>query len=565
MEAEGVQQAEESKKQGWNALPKFTRSLAFRLFCLILLVSSVMFFSLTTLIIRASTRHLMEEIVRNAKSNNDLVAGAVHYSMLLNRKQDVAQIISTLGREPGVEGIRIYNENGAIVFSTNNKELGEVADLKAEQCVVCHGSESERPLEYIPETMRPRIFDSPEGYRVLGVIKSIRNESGCAGSGCHPSPSEKKILGVLDSKFNLTQVDENIVANRNQMIFYSMGAIFIIELFAGIYIWRMVRARVDKLAEGTREVESGNLDFSVQLKGSDEIADLAGSFNSMVMNLKRVEAESAEVSRKMLHVAKMASMGELTANMAHAKMASMGELAANMAHEINNPLGGVLTYTKLLRRQLSTDSITEKQREVAAEQLEIIIKEVKRCGNIVKNLLHFSQCPGSLLEKVDIHDLINKGLLITNLHFEINELRVVKRLEAKDAFIVGNANEIQQALVALFINAAEAMSKGGALTVKTQDVVDRDALRIQVADNGKGIPKEIQSSIFEPFFSTKEEVNGVGLGLSVVYGIVLRHNGTIEVESEPGHGAVFAITLPRKQKQKDQEESIREHHLVSGL
>ncbi len=546
LERDEARWGEQAKKQGWNAISKFTKSLAFRLFFLLLLVSSVVFFSLTTLIIRASTTHLMEEIIRNAKSTNDLIAGAIHHSMLLNRKEDAAQIISTLGRQPGVDGIRVYNKNGTIVCSTNSKELGEVADLKAEQCIVCHSTE--RPLENIPETMRPRIFTSSEGYRVVGVIKSIRNESACAAPDCHPPPSEKKILGVLDSKFNLAQVDKNIAANRNQMILYSVGAIFIIELFAGIFIWRMVRARVDKLAEGTREVESGNLDFSVQLKGSDEIADLAGSFNSMVMNLKRVEAESAELSRKMLHVA---------------KMASMGELAANMAHEINNPLGGVLTYTRLLRRQISMNSVTEKQREVAEEQLEIIIKEIKRCGNIVKNLLHFSQCPDFLFEEVNVHDLIEKCLEITYHHFETNELKVVKKLEAKNPYLIGNANETKLALVAMFVNASEAMSKGGVLTVRTEDVLDEDALRIYVADNGKGIPKEIQSSIFEPFFSTKVGVNGVGLGLSMVYGTVQRHNGTIEVQSEPGQGAVFILTFPRKKKQTGQGETIGES-LVSG-
>jgi two-component system NtrC family sensor kinase len=546
LEEDDVRKGDQPKKQVWTAMPKFRKSLAFRLFFLLLLVSSVVFFSLTMLIIRANTTHLMEEIIRNAKSTNNLIAGAIHHSMLLNRLEDATQIISTLGREPGVEGIRIYNKKGTIVFSTNNKDLGQAADLKAEQCIVCHAGE--RPLEHIPETMRPRIFASPAGYRVLGVIQSIRNEPSCAAPGCHASPSEKKILGVLDSKFSLAQVDKNILSNRNQMILYSMGAILIIELFAGIFIWRMVHQRVDKLAEGTRKVKSGNLDFSVQLKGSDEIADLAGSFNSMVMNLKRVEEESAELSRKMIHVA---------------KMASMGELAANMAHEINNPLGGILTYTKLLRRQISTNSVTEKEREVASEHLEIIINEIKRCGNIVKNLLYFSQTPDCLFEQVNIHDIISKGLLITNLVFEINELRTVKKLEAKDPYLIGNANEIQQALVAMFINSAEAMSEGGILTVKTEDVQDEDVLRIHVEDNGKGIPKEIQSCIFEPFFSTKEEVYGVGLGLSVVYGIVLRHQGTIEVESEPGQGTVFIITLPRKRKQKEHKETIGQY-LVSG-
>ena len=196
-------------------------------------------------------------------------------------------------------------------------------DLKAEQCVVCHIGE--KPLEFIPENLRPRIFASPKGYRVLGVLKSIRNEPACAASSCHPSPSKQKILGVLDSKFSLSQVDQNIRTSRNMMILYSIGAILVIELFAGLFIMWMVHTRVVKLADGLREIKKGNLDFSIQVAGNDEIADLALSFNCMVASLKRAEAENADLSRKMVHVA---------------KMASMGKLAATVAHEINNPLGG---------------------------------------------------------------------------------------------------------------------------------------------------------------------------------------------------------------------------------
>ncbi len=550
LEREGDWWEEQPVERLWAVVPKVTKSLAFRLFSLLLLISTVVFVSLTTFIIRASSDHLMQEILSNAKRANDLIEGSVHYSMLLNRKEDVAQIIRTLGNQTGVEGIRIYNKNGSVAFSTSEKDLGQEADVKAEQCIVCHSTE--RPLEYIPETTRPRIFSSPDGYRVLAVINPIRNEASCAAPECHPPPSEQKILGVLDSKMSLAQVDQNISESRMQMIFYSVGAICIIELFAGLFIWLMVHKRVDKLSEGTREVRKGNLDFFVQVKGNDEIADLAGSFNSMVNNLRRVEAENAELSRKMIHVA---------------KMASMGKLAANMAHEINNPLGGILTYTKLLSRQISSHPMTEKERELAAEQLNIIVNEVKRCGNIVKNLLHFSQSPDFLFEKVNLHDLINKSLFITKLNFEVNHLSSVKKLEAKDPYLIGNANQIQQVLVALLINASEAMNRGGMLTVKTEDVPREDSIRIRVEDTGKGIPKEIQPHIFEPFFSTKEEVHGVGLGLSVAYGIVLGHEGRIEVESEPGKGAAFIITLPRKKKRvvNDREPVFYNESMIYGL
>src|SRR5208283_3943779 len=151
---------------------------------------------------------------------------------------------------------------------------------------------------------------------------------------------------------------------------------------------------------------------------------------------------------------------------------------------------------------------------------------------------------------------IDKSLSITNHHFEINEISTVTKLEAKDPNFIGNANQIVQVLIALFMNAVEAMPRGGALTVATQDVFGPDALRISVSDNGKGIPQEIRSSIFEPFFTTKEDGHSVGLGLSIVYGIMMRHQGKIEVESEPGRGTTFILTLPREMKTEKEEEPI---------
>ncbi|SPF39888.1 putative Histidine kinase [Syntrophobacter sp. SbD1] len=412
---------------------------------------------------------------------------------------------------------------------------------------MCHIGQE--PLEHIPETAGARIITSPNGYRILGVVNPILNEPTCAAPNCHQPPSKQKILGMLDSQFNLSQVDRDNLVIRNLMIFYSIGAVLAIELFAGLLLMRMLHTRVVKLADGPREFKNGNLDFSVPVEGNDEIADLARSFNSMIASVKRAEAET-ELSRKMVQVA---------------KMAAMGKLAASVAHEINNPLGGILTYCRLTSRKINAGPLTEEERVVAQGYLEAATCEIRRCGNIVKNLLQFSTSAESVMEKVDIHSLIDKSLSITNHHFEINEISTVTRLEAKNSNFIGNANHITQALIALFMNAVEAMPGGGALTVATQDVLGPDALRISVADNGMGIPHEIRSCIFEPFFTTKEDAHSTGLGLSVVYGIMLSHQGKIEVESEPGRGTTFILTFPRQIKPPEDQKTMFEQPVVSHL
>jgi len=518
-------------------LSNITNSLAFRLFCLLLLVSAAVFISLTTFIIRANRQQVMHEIILSAKRTNELLLRSMRQSMLLNRLDDVSQTIATLRTGPAIEGIRIFNKKGNIIFSTSTEEIGQTADLRAEQCIVCHIGE--KPLEHIPEAVRPRIFTSPNGYRVMGVVDSIRNEPACAAAGCHPPPSEQKILGMLDSQFNLAQTDQSIIASRNLMILYSIGAILIIEFFAGLFIMRMVHMRVVKLAEGPREVKKGNLDFNIRVEGGDEIADLARSFNGMVASLKRVETENAALSQKMVHVA---------------KMASMGKLAATVAHEINNPLGGVLAYVRLISRNISAATMSEQEQKESLEYLDAAISEIKRCGNIVRNLLQFSRGSESVMERIDVHSLIEKSLSITKHHFQINGISATTRLEAADPNTIGNANQITQMLIALLMNAVEAMTPGGSLIVTTQDSFGENALCISVTDNGKGIPQEIRSNIFEPFFTTKENGHSVGLGLAVVYGIILRHQGKIEVESKPGQGTTFILTLPKQMEPEKENE-----------
>jgi two-component system NtrC family sensor kinase len=449
--------------------------------------------------------------------------------MLLNRQGDVAKTIEALGSGPGVYGIRIFDKDGRIIFSARKGEIGRKVPMSAKECIVCHSGKKQ--VANIRGVDRARTFVSSKGERILGVFEPIRNEAACSSKGCHPPAAKLKILGMLDSQFDLGGAAGNISRSLKLMILYSLGAILLIELFAGLFIIRNVTMRLRKLAEGPLEIERGNLDFRIELGGQDEIAGMARSFNSMAASLERAEAENRELSRRVIH---------------NAKMASMGRLAASVAHEINNPLSGVLAYTKLISRRIREEPLTQQGKEEMLRQFEACISEIKRCGNIVKNLLQFSRDSEAIPEKVDMHTIITKSLAITNHHFEISNIETITRLEAGDPHLLGDANQLEQVLIALFMNAVEAMPAGGTLSIETRESDGGAALLVSVADTGRGIAPQIRSSIFEPFFTTKEGGHSTGMGLSVVYGIMLRHRGQIEVESQPGQGATFLLTFPRQ-------------------
>jgi two-component system NtrC family sensor kinase len=238
------------------------------------------------------------------------------------------------------------------------------------------------------------------------------------------------------------------------------------------------------------------------------------------------------------------------------KMSSLGKLSATVAHELNNPLSGILTYARLVRREIEEQPIEAEIREELARYLSMMEKECSRCGDIVRNLLLFTRRNGAEKAVVDLNEIVERSLMLLRHHLEITGVTLESELLDGDPEIVADAGQLQQALVALLVNAVEAMSSdggGGTLSVRLQGGVDD--VQIDIGDTGVGIPPEVLPQIFEPFFTTKETESGAGLGLAVVYGIVQRHGGDITIESDPELGTVFHLRLPRKAEVADDEAS----------
>jgi len=226
------------------------------------------------------------------------------------------------------------------------------------------------------------------------------------------------------------------------------------------------------------------------------------------------------------------------------KLASLGKLAAIIAHEINNPIAAVLTYIKLMMKLLDEDRFSPERFDDIARYLGTMESETARCGEIVKNLLTFSRKSGITIEAHRIQEIIERTLALIDHDLQMKGIEVQKQMDPDLPMIKGDFKQIQQALLNLMGNASEAMSSGGILTVRLTRSQREDFLDIEIADTGCGIPEEHMKSIFEPFFTTKEEGKGVGLGLSVAYGIITRHGGTLEVESQPEKGSIFRLQLP---------------------
>jgi signal transduction histidine kinase len=227
------------------------------------------------------------------------------------------------------------------------------------------------------------------------------------------------------------------------------------------------------------------------------------------------------------------------------KLASLGKLAATIAHEINNPLAGVLNYIRLIIKQLSRNRFSDEKFKEIFRYLKIMESETARCGEIVKDLLAFARRTKITMESNRIEDIINKTLNLISHELEMKELQLKKDIAPNLPKVICDFKQIQQVLLNLIYNAMEAMPNKGTLTITANRADGAEAfIEVAISDTGCGISEKDMENIFEPFFTTKEEGKGVGLGLSVVYGIIARHHGTISVESELGKGSTFNVRLP---------------------
>jgi signal transduction histidine kinase len=344
----------------------------------------------------------------------------------------------------------------------------------------------------------------------------------------------------------VVSVDEAValapVHAMRRTVLLSIGLTFGVLLALGAFYTRRLNRRLSEVVAGAEAFGRGELDKRVQVRGDDELSDLASTFNRMGSELEAARARMLRWNDD-LKVRVDEATAELRAAQAQLleaqKLAAVGQLGAGVAHEINNPLAGILGNTQLLL-------LERDDKDPDFESLRKIEQSAKRCKEITQNLLRFSQQREKPeLRPVELNAVLRDALSLTENQLKGDGISITPELASPPVKVKADPGHLSQVVLALLSNARTAMMKTEAkrLVLRTGERDGRGFFEVE--DTGKGIAPEHRSRIFEPFFTTKDVWSNVGLGLSVAWRVISEAGGTIDVRTEVGQGTCFTVLLPK--------------------
>jgi two-component system NtrC family sensor kinase len=325
-------------------------------------------------------------------------------------------------------------------------------------------------------------------------------------------------VGELEQKYVDIQM-QTVVAFLAITLLGSLAALTLAYLIS-----RRMVIPIQELASASKEIEQGNLDAAVGVVGSDELAELAETFNAMASALKERDKQLREFTQSKI--------------MESERLALIGQIAANVAHELNNPLQGIVTYSHLLLEKMPSENS-------ATDSLRKIVIQANRCRDIIRGLLDFSRQRKPDKTICDINAVLDECVALLENQALFHNIRITKDFEEDLPMVEVDPSQMQQVFMNMIINAAEAMDESGYLELVTRFDPEEEVLAIEITDTGQGISEENVEKLFDPFFTTKEVGHGTGLGLAISYGIIKEHEGTISVDTAVDQGTTFLIQLPK--------------------
>ncbi|MFH0981426.1 MAG: cache domain-containing protein [Planctomycetota bacterium] len=325
---------------------------------------------------------------------------------------------------------------------------------------------------------------------------------------------------------------------------------FLLIVIVTYFLTRSLVRPLEEMVSVSQSIAAGDLERRAHITGHSEFGLLSRSFNDMLDRLSEMKSQLEQWARTLERKVEERTQQLVkiqTQAARQQRLASVGQLAAGVAHEINNPLGGILTFASLVLEDLPPDSPYR-------EDLEEIVRQAIRCRKIVTELLEFSRHSEAQMAPASVNEVVSRTLALLEKQALFHDINVTREFDPDLPMTVMDESQMQQVFMNIILNAADAMQHRGDLTIQTGHDAEKQQLFVRITDTGCGIPPEIREAIFDPFFTTKDPGKGTGLGLAVAARIVQGHGGRTELESEVGRGTSFTIFLPVRTEAPEGEE-----------
>jgi len=541
-------------------LPEFRSSIYGRVVFIIISLS-LLFFVSFSMIFRSVNEKYMQNVIKQRGTNVALlVQSALYKAMLENDAAGMQSTLNVINKMTGVEDVTVYNqmdEPAYTSYASDDESHGNP------NCKECH---SDIASLFSNEHEAFRIIDIDSdcdmstGYdtkRQLFVRSTILNEPSCYNAACHAHPREQKLLGSLIIKLPLCNLDR-AQDEISRDFFLTATAMTIGLLIILVYFTRKrIKEPLNSLMSVSKAVKTGDRSRRVKISHNQlhDMKMLSMTFNQMLDNLESATTELENWSQQLEYKVrkKTEELGQVQYELINVeRTASLGKLSLSVAHEINNPLSGILIYTKLVRKQIEKSDIEPEKKKTMVKHLLMTENESKRCGNIVKGLLDFSRKDQDAFKIKHLHDILSETYDLMAHSMKIGKIMFLTDFSAEKDTVYCNPNQLKQACITVLVNASEAINENGEIIIKTHNP-DAEHITLTIEDNGSGIPEEVIPHIFEPFFTTKQNEKGIGLGLAITHGIIENHNGKINLDSELNKGTSVIITLPLKNETKQED------------
>jgi C4-dicarboxylate-specific signal transduction histidine kinase len=463
-------------------------------------------------LIKQLDKNYDEYSINMVEITSNLVYQSVYDGMLLNDEEMIQRNLELFSLEPSVSNLRIFNRSGKILYSSKKSEIDKnILDF----------NRNIKP-GYLNGEEQETFYKSKQTYYHLHPIY-VQQEC----TPCHTNQGE--LIAVMDVQLGLSQSEKFYSSAKNLTIVSAIFIVILLWIILNFLYEKQIESRLKIIMEGFNNLSLGNLNFSLKIPGRHELALLAKKFNQTVSKLKEAKDKEDKFILENLERAD--------------RLVTLGEVAAEIAHEVNNPASIILTRAEIIRQELHENSVELS----VLDDIDMIIQQTSKIAEITKSILYYARKLPQKFTETDLNFIIQQSLKILEPRINKRNVNIEYIPYNSPAIVNANSSQLVQVFCNLINNSLDVIEPNrGVIKIEIQQsngTAKSAGFRIIYRDNGPGIRKEIREKIFNPFFTTKSDGKGTGLGLFIVKNIITYHHGSIYVSDENKSGAVFIIEI----------------------